>query len=230
MKPYWWLYALAAVGWLALAAAPGSHLHGGMAEGGLAAWASLGEHAALSIAMVAVMTPLIAGNVRYAALRSPRRARFGVTLAVTAGWVSIWLVPAVGIAMASWLAMVALGTVASIALVTILAVGWQWSEAKRLSLTRCHRVFAPPLSPGRGRAASRCYGRDIGRSCVVSCVPFMALMAVSGHSVVVAVPVAGIAWYERWRRPHHDPARGLTSAAVAAVGVEAAAIAALGLG
>jgi predicted metal-binding membrane protein len=180
--------------------------------------------------MVAVMTPLIAANVKYAALRSARRTRFGVGLAVTTGWASIWLVPAIAIAMVSWLAMVALGTVASIAVVTVVAVGWQWTEAKRLSLARCHRVFAPPLSPGRARAASRGYGRDIGRSCVVSCMPFMALMAVSGHSIVVAVPLAGTAWYERWRRPHHDPARRLTSATLAAVGIVAAAIATLSLG
>jgi len=49
----------------------------------------------------------------------------------------------------------------------------------------------------------------------------MALMTVSGHSVVVAVPLAGVAWYDRRRRPHHNPAPGLTSAMVAAVGAGA---------
>ena len=45
--------------------------------------------------MVAVMAPLIAPNVRFAARRSPRRARGAVARDVVAGWALVWLGAAV---------------------------------------------------------------------------------------------------------------------------------------
>ena len=46
----------------------------------------------------------------------------------------------------------------------------------------------------------------------------MALMGAAGHSLPVAAACVGVAWYERRRRPHHDPATVATSLAVVAVG------------
>ncbi len=250
-RPHAWLYVVAAAGWVVLAWAeverrtprststlsghsPGSHAHlapASAADNG--SWASalgsMAEHVVMVLAMIAVMTPLIARNVRFAALRSPRRARPGVAVAVTVGWASVWVLAAGALAVAGWLVATALGAVATVVLVSVWAVGWQWSRRKRLGLARCHRLLAPPLSPRAARSASRGYGRAIGRSCVTSCLPFMALMSVTGHTILVAAPLAGLAWLERCRRPHHDPATGLTAAGVAVVGVGTATLAAYGL-
>jgi hypothetical protein len=46
----------------------------------------------------------------------------------------------------------------------------------------------------------------------------MALMGVAGHRVPVAAAVVGMAWYERRRRPHHDPATYAMSLAVVTIG------------
>ncbi len=111
-----------------------------------------------------------------------------------------------------------MGGLLALAAATLAAAGWQWSRTKRRSVARCHRVVAPPLAPAAARSAGRAFGRGLGRDCASSCLPLMLLMAVSGHVLVVTVGVVGVAWYERRRRPHHEPARGWTSAVVAATG------------
>jgi hypothetical protein len=206
-RPEWWLWGVAAAGWLALLglAVPGHH-HA----------VSPGGHAAGWAAMIAVTAPLTARNVRHAALRSPRAARAGVAAAVVAGWALGWAGAAVGLGVAAWLLSGAVGDVAAIALVTAVTVGWQRGRPKRRSLARCHRMIAPPLGREARRACWR-YGRGLGRDCVLSCWPLMTLMAVAGHHPVVVAACAAVAWYER-RRPHHDPATRGTSFAVAAVG------------
>ena len=167
--------------------------------------------------MVAVMAPLTARNVRYAALRSPRAARDGVAVTVVAGWALVWAGAAVVVAV---LLAGAVGDAATTALATAVAVGWQRTVLKQRSLARCHRVLAPPLDRRPSRRASGRYGVGLGRDCVLSCWPLMTLMAVAGHDPVVVAACGGVAWYER-RRPHHDPATTGTSLAIAAIGATA---------
>jgi predicted metal-binding membrane protein len=174
-------------------------------------------HAAGWAAMVAVMAPLIARNVRYAALRSPRADRAGVAVTVVAGWALVWAGAAVVVA---FVLAGAIGDAAATALATAVAVGWQRTVLKQRSLARCHRVVAPPLGRRQSRRASWRYGVGLGRDCVLSCWPLMTLMAVAAHNPAVVAACGGVAWYER-RRPHHDPATAGTSVAIAAIGVTA---------
>jgi len=208
--PEWWLWAMAASGVLVLVALAGSgHQHN----------TSPGPHAAAWAGMIGVAAPLIARNVRYAALRSPRDARAGVAAAVVAGWALVWTGCAVVLGGVAWLSAAAVGGAATTALAAAGAVGWQRAPLKRRSLARCHRVVAPPLGR-RARRASWWYGVGLGRDCVLSCWPLMTLMAVAGHNLVVVATGAAVMWYER-RRPHHDPATRGTSFAIAAVGLTA---------
>ncbi|MEO5852245.1 MAG: DUF2182 domain-containing protein [Nocardioides sp.] len=175
------------------------------------------HHGLMMLAMVAVMLPLVAPNVRYAALRSPRAARRGVALAVVSGWASVWLVAGLLVSVVGTV-LASAGGYAAMAAATVAAAGWQWSRTKRRSVARCHRVLAPPLAPAAARSAGRAFGRGLGRDCASSCLPMMLVMAVFSHALLVTVAVAGVAWYERRRRPHHHPAPGRTAAVVVAAG------------
>jgi len=177
--------------------------------------------------MVAVMAPLVAPNVRYAALRSPAQVRGRVGREVAAGWALVWLGGAAVLGAGALLATTTLGALGAIGLATVLAVGWQRTAVKRRSLTRCHRVVAPPLDRGRSRRTCRRFGVRLGVDCALSCWPLMALMAVAGHSPLIAAGTVGVAWYERRRRPHHDPGTAETSLAIVAIGATAAVLAVL---
>ncbi|MFL6129498.1 MAG: DUF2182 domain-containing protein [Mycobacteriales bacterium] len=212
--PEWWPWGVAATGCLVLVAlAVAGHDHGG----------SPVTHASGAAAMVAMMAPLVARNVRYAALRSPREARAGVAVAVVAGWALAWAGAAILLGVGTAQLAGAVGAAGATVLATAVTVGWQRSPPKQRSLARCARVFAPPLGR-RARRASCRYGAGLGRDCVLSCWPLMALMAVAGHNPVVVAACGGVAWYER-RRPHHDPATRGTSFAVAAIGATALVLA-----
>jgi len=228
-QPQWWLWAIALVG----AAVLGAVFVGGIAAAPTAPTGHVGHgaapfswpHTAAWIAMVAVMAPLIAPNVRFAARRSPRRARASVARDVVAGWALVWLGAAVVLGIGGAVLVGALGELVAIALLTVVAVCWQYSDRKRRGLARCHAVLAPPLDRRRSGRACRAYGVALGRDCVQSCWPLMALMAVAAHDPVVVAAVVGVAWYERRRRPHHDPASRATAVVIVATGVVAIAVA-----
>ncbi len=228
--PERWLLAVGGVGWLTLVglAVLGTvgtaHVHHGPDAPSPAGW---GLHAGGWLAMVAVMAPLAAFNVRFAAMRSPARARARVTVDVAAGYLLVWTGAAVLLGAGALLATRAVGALAAIGLVTALAVVWQHSAVKRRSLARCHRVVAPPLDRERSRGTCRRFGVRLGLDCALSCWPLMALMAVAGHAPLIAGGTVGVAWYERRRRPHHAPGTTETSLALVAIGATALALAVL---
>lgn len=221
-QPQWWLWAVGFAGACVLGAVfvAGVPTTGHAGHGAFSA-----AHAAAWVAMVAVMAPLIAPNVRFAARRSPRRARGPVARDVAGGWALVWLAAAVVLGVGGAVLVSTLGELVAIALLTVAAVGWQYSPRKRQSLARCHAVLAPPLDRRRSRQACRAYGVALGRDCVRSCWPLMALMVVAAHDPLVVAATVGVAWYERRRRPHHDPATRATAVVIVATGVVAIAVA-----
>lgn len=212
-RPDRWLWGLALAGWgtlTALSVVGGSHASG-----------ALGAHALAGTAMVAVMAPLIGPNVRYATRRSPARARRTVAAGVVAGWTVVWLAAATVLGAGAWALARFVGDVGALALVTAVAVAWQWTPLKRRSVARCDRRLAPPLDRRRAGRAARQFGVVLGRDCVLSCWPLMGLMAAAGHAVLVAAACTAVAWYERRRRPHHDPATRELALVIAAIGATA---------
>jgi hypothetical protein len=184
-------------------------------------------HGAGMLAMMLVMTPLVAWNVRYVALRAPALLRVAVVWWVAGGWAAVWGFALVLLAAVAWLASAAVDPVGFALVASTVAVWWQSSTWKRVALARCHRVFAPPLSRAAAGPLCRGFGFRLGRSCAVSCGPMMLLMVAGGHSVAIVAPLTAVAWYERRRRPHHDPARAATSLVVVLVGAGAVALAAV---
>jgi predicted metal-binding membrane protein len=212
-RPERWLWGIALVGWgalLVLTVLGGHHASG-----------SLGPHALGWTAMVAVMAPLVAPNVRYAMTRSAARARSTVGIGVGTGWAVVWLAAAAVLGVGTWALATWIGGVVTLAVLTVLAAAWQATPVKRRSLARCDRRLAPPLDRRRAGRAARRFGVVLGRDCVLSCWPLMGLMAAAGHAVPVAAACVGVAWYERRRRPHHDPGTRETAFVIAAIGATA---------
>lgn len=224
-SPDAWLWAAAAAGWLTLALltvagtqySAGGH-HPATAVGAVG---SKGLHAAAWPAMVATMVPLVTANVRYAAMRSPARARPGVVTTVVTGWALVWSGATAGLAIGVLALDGLIGGTLAVVAATVVAVGWQRTRLKRRSVARCSRRLAPPLDRRRRRRATWRYGLALGRDCVVSCWPLMALATAARHSLPVAGMCVGVAWYERQRRPHHDPATRVTSVLIVASGATA---------
>ena len=239
-QPQWWLWVVALVGWAALvdaflavvgpALGPLVGADGGADVGPVVdaaghdlgpvfAVADWGAHAVASVAMVAVMAPLIGSNVRFAARRSPRGARGAVTRDVVAGWALVWLGVAAVLGVVGAVLVALLGEPVAIIVVTVVAVAWQCSPPKRRALARSQEMRAPP--------ARWTYGFALGRDCVLSCWPLVALAVVAAHDPFVVAAVVGVAWYERRRRARHDPATFVTAPVIVAAGAVAFAVALL---
>lgn len=233
-QPQWPAYVVAGVGWSVLvvlelaplhaAGSASPHAGHGMHPAPVVSGAptnGLFVHGAGLLGMLAVMASLVSWNVRYVALRASAADRGRVSGWVIGSWAVGWLpllVVSVG------LVWVTPGGTGPLVVATVLAIAWQWSPRKRLSVARCHRVVAPPLARRAARTTCLRYGLRLGWDCASSCAPMMVVMMATGHSVLVVAPLTALAWYERRRRPHHDPGRVRTSVVLAVVGLIAAMV------
>ena len=215
------LLVVAAGGWLLLGAhtvhSAVDHRH---PSGDL--WAAAAGPAMWGAMVAATMLPSIVPNARFVALRSPRRRRGGAVLDVVTGWAAVWLPVAVVLWAGTSLVERTVGRLGLIAVAFATAAAWQCTNRKRLSVARCGRTFAPPLSGPEARRACRRFGTRLGVECSASCWALMAAMAAGGHRLLVVLPLGWVTWYER-RRPHHDPPVAATAAVVAVTGVMASA-------
>lgn len=244
-RPQLWLTIAAAVGWIGLVAhevthrvatassdsgAPSvqaDHGHGHMGVGSAGSGSVVVDvtmQAVMWAAMIAIMLPLIAPNVRFVTLRSPVLQRQRVACAIVAGWSIVWAAAAVLLAIGTWLAVQGVGQVGAIAVLIVVAVGWHLSPVKRRSAARCHRTFAPPLDADETSIECRRFGMRLGVDCVASCWALMAVMGAAGHSVLAVAPLFWVSWYERRRRPHHDPRTATTAGVMVCTGVALIAV------
>ncbi len=176
-------------------------------------------HGVLWIAMIAAtMLPSIGENVRFVALRCPRRLRRAAAVDVVGGWIAAWSIAALLIGGAAWSLVHGIGQLASVAVAFVAAAGWQLTARKRISMARCHRTVAPPVERRAARAACRSYGFGLGVECGLRCWALMLPMAVLHHHLLAVVPLAAVSWYERGR-PHALLRQRTTASAVAAIGL-----------
>ncbi|MFW0795279.1 DUF2182 domain-containing protein [Gordonia sp. CPCC 205515] len=248
--PQWIAYAVAAVGWVVLVGVEIIRLRttgspevmadmhvGHDMTGGMAGMTESGPHThgvtthiVSLLAMLAVMTPMVAADARYAALRAPSGYRRRVPGWVLGGWAVGWLpllivTAFISLALGKLVETTEFGEAQLLVAATAVAIAWQWTSRKRLSPARCHRTLAPPLPQTQARTACLRYGLGLGNECGISCAPMMMVMMLAGHSVFVVAPLTAVAWYERRRRPHHDPGTVATSLMLAVVGVVAVLLA-----
>ena len=212
--PEWWVYAVAGAAALVLVAGmlaspdtgtvAGHHMHEGHHAMGpsddvhstWASWLSAWEHWALMVA--AMMLPVIAPQVRRMAVRSlwSRRHRAAVTFVL--GYVAVWLV--VGAALVSVvLALDGHEQLAPwLAVVLLLAAGWQVSGPRKRMLRRCASLR---LGAATGHSADLDCARAGLRSglrSVFTCGPLMVAMALS-HSLLLMAGVLVVLLSERAR-------------------------------
>lgn len=176
--------------------------------------------------VAATMLPLIGPNVRFVALRSPRRRRATATVDVVAGWAVVWTGVAVVLWAGTTVAARSVGPTVTLLGAFGAAMLWQGTRTKRVHVARCHRTLSPPLHDRTARLTCWRFGAALGADCAASCWALMTAMAATGHSLVVVVPLAWVSWFER-KRPHHKPPRAVgaiviaaTAATVMALGVE----------
>jgi predicted metal-binding membrane protein len=219
--PERWVWAVSALGWLALATplwSPvlgSSQHHSGMSDGGMhmpmnetmsgidakSWWPELGGHLVMWIAMVlAIMLPLVAWNLRQVGMRSPRARRTRATVEVAAGWVAVWLGAGAMVSAAAPAAMRVASPALLVAASVAVTVGWQFMRVRQVAVARCHRTFAPPLGGAARRGCVR-FGGSLGRDCLVSCWAGMVMMTAANHQLCVVLPIAWLSWWDR-RRPH----------------------------
>ena len=202
--PEWWSVVLSAVAWILLIARgslasptpDGMHHHGHT----MAAMAWPAEAATWMLMVVAMMVPLVLGNIRATAARSLWRRRDRAVASFIIGYITPWL----GLG----LALVPLATLRApdswlhgsrgAAFGLAVAAAWQLVPAKRRALWSCHRTA--PLAPWGWRADRDCwrYGWMIGRRCVVSCWALMLACVLGGHSMTVMASASGVAAVERY--------------------------------
>lgn len=188
----------------------GMHHHGSQSVGvaGVLMW----------LAMLAMMAPWLRRNVRFVALRSPRRRRPWVAPEVLLGWAAVWVLALVPVALVSELLVRMLGQPGAALVGVAVASAWQLTPAKRRALARCDLTAAPPLEPRAARRTCVELGTRLGVACVVSDAALMLAMGTTGHHPVAVVGLLAVSWVERFRLPHHDRRAVATGLSVAACG------------
>jgi len=171
------------------------------------------------------MAPWLRFNVGFVARRSPRRRRRPAAVEVWSSWTSVWLLALVPVAVCSQLMVRGLGVPLATVVASLVAAGWQTTSWKRRALARCDQVVSPPLAVTAARRACLRLGAHLGGWCVVSDWALMLLMSASSHHPVAVVGLMGVAWYERFRLPHHDRRSRVTGLVVAGLGAAAASLA-----
>lgn len=211
--PEWWVYALAALAWIALLAthvrsrsatdAAHAHQHAHDGYDHPAAAASIDRDVAESavvflLMLAAMMLPFVAPAVRDVARVSFWNRRQRAATSYVFGFLAVWT----GFTLALFVVRAGLpkpGTDAGwLAAAAAAAALWQRSGPRRRFAARCG---SRPALPQRGRRATwRTVqaGATFGVRCVPLCGPAMAIMAVSPE-LVVMVAAFGIQAYE-WRR------------------------------
>jgi Predicted metal-binding integral membrane protein (DUF2182) len=188
--PEFWMLAVSAVAWLAVAARTGRHIH---YDGVAANW----WHWMLMVA--AMMLPLQIHGVRLTAERSLWERRHRAILGFLLGYLSVW---ALAGAPLSWAAIVLaipsrVGWMEGAAIGFLVETAWLISPWKGIAARMCHRTL--PLSPAGWRADRDClgYGWIAGCGCALNCWPLMLVCWLSGHSFIAMILGFGLGWADR---------------------------------
>jgi predicted metal-binding membrane protein len=213
------LLAASAGGWMLLALQEAGHLPpalcvsavsagGDMTTRLLATFAVTTPLAILPVSLamlIAMMPPLLAPPLLHVWRRSLTRRRTRAVLLFVLGYLAVWLAALLPLVAAS----IALDSISITAgwpaatLAATIALVWQATPLKQISLNGCHR--RPPLAAFglRAEADALCYGAGHGLWCVGTCWALMLLpLAASGplHWVVM-LAVMLISAVERVRTP-----------------------------
>jgi predicted metal-binding membrane protein len=162
---------------------------------------SLPRFTVMWLAMVLAMAPpLLHRDIGRLWRTSLRRLRPLTIAWFLCGYIAIWLVAGVALALlAGWVALSSERVAVAIALVGL----WHCSPARQRCLNACHRVPTLRVFGTAAQWDSLQYGISIGRNCAGACglAMLMVLLAENSHLVGMAIATV-VATFER-----HLPAR-----------------------
>ena len=154
--------------------------------------------------IVAMMFPLLIGQLRIVAARSLWDRRDLAMALFICGYVSVWLVFGVAVEIVLELGRTIAPILRPFLIPSsfLLAALWQLAPQKKRGLVACHLTM--PLAPSGWRADRDCcrYGFRTATSCCISCWAFMFVCAATGHALWAMAIVTLVSWSERvLRRP-----------------------------
>lgn len=154
------------------------------------------EYAHSAVMVAAMMAPALSGPYLHLWFRSLTRHRWRALTLFTVAYLLVWAVAADLLSKAAALALNARAGTATLVLMTLALLAWQFSPARAICLARCHlrpriSVFGPSalLDPIR-------FGISIATWCVASCWALMELAHVwrgaelpllAGATIVIAM-------------------------------------------
>jgi predicted metal-binding membrane protein len=208
--PEWWLYAISLLAWFtlltqaALEVAHGSalhHLQPSVRAGDVAP--TVGHAMVMTAAM---MLPLVVPHARVVVRRGLWVDRYRAITAFTLGYLAVWCAFSVGLETVFAAAGRNVSGPGPTMLLLLVAAAWHCTPARRSLWRRCCGL-APMAATGRRAAIDRFRaGQRIGRLCVGTCGPVMAVMSVS-HGIGTAVWLSAVLLAEHRRGP--NPAQRL---------------------
>lgn len=188
--PEWWSVALSIAAWIALLSTPRHSLSHRTTAANLSSW---------FLMVVAMMFPLVIGQVRQTAFHSLWSRRHRAIGLFLTGYVVPWLACGALVILIQDELPVDARAAAIIAIA--IAVAWQVSPPKRRALRNCHRVM--PLAPRGWRASWSCvrFGGQIGAACVCTCWALMLVCTASDHTALTMGFATMVALHERTGSP-----------------------------
>ncbi|MEU4195419.1 DUF2182 domain-containing protein [Kribbella sp. NPDC026611] len=136
-----------------------------------------------TVMSVAMMAPIALPAVRHVGLNSIRSRRRWAMSIYFATYVAIWVV--VGVVASAVAEAIKIDNRTLLAVLLVVAAGWQLTSIKRRSLNRCWRTVAlPPVGRRADAACARFAWRQALR-CLTSCWALMAVMAAVQQAAVV---------------------------------------------
>ncbi len=194
--PEFWMLALSAVVWVALAVRTGGHIHYAGIVGNWWHW---------MLMVFAMMLPLQVHAVRWTAEHSLWPRRHHAIFVFLIGYLGLWAL--VGVVF-SWIATVfaslhRIGWMEGAAIGLLIEAVWLLSPWKRFASHMCHRTLS--LSPSGWRADWDClsYGWIIGYGCALNCWPLMLLCWLAGHNFIAILLGFSVACADRYATSDH---------------------------
>lgn len=215
--PEWWLVPIIGWAWLGLAAAALIRATTDSPASGYAtmfvcpipprsavgfeptAPAAVGT-LATPMMVVAMMGPLVLPALHHAGVSGLWARRGRGPAVIFAGFLATWIPVMWGIDLVVAMAAGTIGAVMTVVATVALAVAWQLSIWRVRALRSCARIVPLPPRGRRADVACLAYGLVLGRSCVLSCVGLMAVVAAAGHGLVAMAAVAAVQLHERQAR------------------------------
>jgi hypothetical protein len=207
--PEWWVVAVSAGAWIALAASDEDRSAHHVADG-----VASPTVAATALMVVAMMSPLVLPTLRHIALTSLHSNRHSMQGVFLVGFVGVWTLLTLALVAATGAAAAIISRALVVAVAGVAATAWQFARRKRRALRRCTRTIPLPASGWRAYRDCARFGSVSAASCAATCWGFMAVATAAGHRIGVMALLFAAQLRERAAR-WYEPLPGAVAVAVA---------------